>query len=82
MTAQAVIKQFKALQPKQRAEVARFIVESDDSWIPNSFKKGMADAEAGRFADMDTILNDAPPPSRQRRKFVGKVVCENPLREI
>ncbi len=68
MTAQAVIKQFKALKPKERAEVARFVVESDDSWIPESFKRGMADAEAGRFADMDTVLSDAPPPSRRRPK--------------
>jgi predicted transcriptional regulator len=68
MTAQAVIKQFKALPPKQRAEVAKFVVESDDSWIPESFKRGMADAEAGRFADMDAVLNDAPPPSRRRAK--------------
>jgi predicted transcriptional regulator len=68
MTAQTVIKQFKALPPKQRAEVAKFVVESDDSWIPESFKRGMADAEAGRFADMDAVLNDAPPPSRQRAK--------------
>ena len=68
MTARAVIKHFKALPPKERAEVAKFVVESDDSWIPDSFKKGMADAEAGRFADMDTVLSDAPPPSRRRAK--------------
>jgi predicted transcriptional regulator len=68
MTAQAVIKQFKALPRKQRAEVARFVVESDDSWIPDSFKRGMADAEAGRFTDMDAVLSDAPPPSRRRSK--------------
>jgi predicted transcriptional regulator len=68
MTAQAVIKQFKALSPQQRAEVAKFVVESDDSWIPDSFKQGMADAAAGRYADMETILKDAPPPSRRRAK--------------
>ena len=68
MTAEAVIKQFKALPPKQRAEVAKFVIESDDSWIPASFKKGMADAQAGRFSDMDAILNDTPPPSRRRSK--------------
>jgi len=66
MTAQAVIKQFKALPPKQRAEVARFVVESDDSWIPESFKRGMADAKAGHYADMETVLSGAPPPSRRR----------------
>jgi predicted transcriptional regulator len=68
MTAQAVIDQFKALPLKQRAEVAKFIVASDDSWIPESFKRGMADAKAGRFADMDAVLSDAPPPSRRRAK--------------
>lgn len=68
MTAQTVIKQFKALPPRERAEVAKFVVESDDSWIPDSFKRGMADAEAGRFTDMDTILSGAPPPSRRRAK--------------
>jgi hypothetical protein len=57
MTAEAVIKQCKAFPPKQRAEVAKYVIESDDSWIPASFKKGMADAEAGRFSDMDAILN-------------------------
>jgi hypothetical protein len=68
MTAQTVIKQFKAAPPRQRAEVAKFVVESDDSWIPGSFRRGIADAQAGRFADMDTILSDAPPPSRRRAK--------------
>ncbi len=68
MTAQAVIKQFKALSQRQRAEVAKFVVESDDSWIPESFKQGMADAEAGRFTEMNTVLNDTPPPLRRRVK--------------
>jgi predicted transcriptional regulator len=68
MTAESVIKQFKALPPKARARVAKFVVESDDSWIPESFKRGMADAEAGRFADIDAVLSDAPPPSRRRPK--------------
>ena len=60
MTAQAVIKQFKSLTPKQRAEVAKFVLETDDSWIPESFKRGMADAQAGRFAEMDNVLNGVP----------------------
>jgi predicted transcriptional regulator len=68
LTAQAVIEQFKALPAKERARVAKFVMESDDSWIPESFKRGMADAEAGRFADMDDVLSDAPPPSRQQSK--------------
>jgi len=68
ITAQAFIKQFKALPPEQRAEVAKFILESDDSWIPKSLQWGMADAKAGRFAKMDVVLNDVPPPSRRREK--------------
>jgi hypothetical protein len=64
MSASELIEQFKALPPKERAQVAEFVVENDDSWIPESFKQGMADAETGRFADMDTVLSGAKPPPR------------------
>ncbi len=47
MSATEVIERFKALPASERAQVARFVVENDDSWIPESFKQGMADAEAG-----------------------------------
>ena len=67
MTAQALIKEFKALPAKERAKVTRFVVETDDSWIPESFKRGMADAKAGRFAEMETVLNGVKPPSRRRK---------------
>jgi predicted transcriptional regulator len=59
MSATELIEQFKALPAKERAEVARFVVENDDSWIPESFKQGMADAEAGRFVDLDIALNES-----------------------
>ncbi len=68
MSATEIIKQIKALPAAERAQVAKFVVEQDDSWIPDSFKQGMADVEAGRFADMDMVLNDAPPPLRQPGK--------------
>ena len=68
MSAQEIIEQFKVLAAVERAEVAKFVVENDDSWIPGSFKRSMADAEAGRFVDMETVLSGAPPPSRRRRK--------------
>jgi predicted transcriptional regulator len=58
MSATEVIKQFKALSASERAQVAKFVVENDDSWIPESFKQGMADVEAGRFVDLDTALNE------------------------
>jgi predicted transcriptional regulator len=49
VSATEIIEQFKALPASERAQVARFVVENDDSWIPESFKQGMADADAGRF---------------------------------
>jgi predicted transcriptional regulator len=58
MSAQEIIEQIKALPANERAQVAKFVVENDDSWIPESFKEGMADAEAGRLVDLDTALNE------------------------
>jgi predicted transcriptional regulator len=63
VSATEVIEQFKGLPASERAQVAKFVVEQDDSWIPESFKQGMADAEAGSFADMETILSGAKPPA-------------------
>ena len=64
MSAAEVIEQFKALPANERAKVTKFVVENDDSWIPESFKQGMADAEAGRFVEMETVLSGAKPPPR------------------
>jgi predicted transcriptional regulator len=61
MSATEVIEQFKALPVSERAQVAKFVVENDDSWIPESFKQGMTDAEDGRFVDLDTALNEPYP---------------------
>ena len=49
MSATEIIEQFKELPANERAQVTKYIVEHDDSWISESFKQGMADAEAGRF---------------------------------
>jgi predicted transcriptional regulator len=64
MGALEIIEQFKALPAVERARVAKFVVENDDSWVPEDFKQGMADAEAGRLVDMETVLNGVPPPPR------------------
>jgi hypothetical protein len=64
MSAAEIIAQFKALPANERAKVTRFVVENDDSWILESFKQGMADAEAGRFADMENVLSGCKPPPR------------------
>ncbi|MGA3171120.1 MAG: hypothetical protein ABSE62_08900 [Chthoniobacteraceae bacterium] len=64
MSAAEIIEQFKALPPQERAEVARFVVANDDSWVPEDFKHSMADLEAGRVFDMDTVMSGAEPPPR------------------
>ena len=62
MSAQQVIAEFKELTPAERAQVARFVVENDDSWIPDEFKEAMNDAESGRLVEMETALQETPPP--------------------
>ena len=61
MSASEIIEQFKALPASERAQVAKFVVENDDSWIPESFKQAMADAETGRLVDLDVALNEPYP---------------------
>lgn len=61
MSATELIEQFKALPASERAEVAKFVVENDDSWIPEAFREGMADAETGRVVDLETALNEPFP---------------------
>ena len=61
MSAAEVIQEIKRLPPAERAQVAKFVVENDDSWIPEEFKQGMADIAAGRVVDLDTALNEPYP---------------------
>ena len=61
MSAQEIIDQIKGLPSVERAKVAKFVVEHDDSWIPEEFKQAMKDAEAGRMLDMETVLRETPP---------------------
>jgi len=65
MSATEFIEQFKALPPNERTQVAKFIVEHEDSWVPESFREGMKDAEAGRFVDLDTALSEPYPDDRK-----------------
>ena len=58
MNAQEVIEQIKHLPPAERAQATKFVVESDDSWIPAEFKEAMQDAKAERFVDMETALHE------------------------
>ena len=67
MSAEQIIAGFKELSPAERAQVAKFVVENDHSWIPKEFKQGLAGAAAGRFADLETELADmAGNPQIQR----------------
>jgi predicted transcriptional regulator len=61
MSARDIIEQIKALPADERAQVTKFVVESDDSWIPGEFKEGIADIAAGRVVDLDTVLNEPYP---------------------
>ncbi len=61
MSVQEIIQQIKALPPAERAQVTRYVVENDDSWIPDEFKEAMKDAEEGRLVDMETALHETPP---------------------
>ncbi|MBA2430893.1 MAG: hypothetical protein H0V56_02110 [Chthoniobacterales bacterium] len=57
MSATELIERFKELPPAERAEVAKFVVENDDSWIPESFRDAMADLEQDRLVDLGTALD-------------------------
>jgi len=65
MSAKEIIEQIKSLPPDERAQVAKFIVEQDDSWIPEDFKAAMEDAAAGRLIDMEKALSEKPPTRLQ-----------------
>ncbi len=58
MSVAEIIREIKALPAKERAQVAKFVVEDDDSWIPESFKEGMEDIRAGRVMDLDEALKE------------------------
>ena len=65
MSAQEIIERIKSLPPKERVAVAKFVVEQDDSWIPDEFKEAMKDAAEGRCVDMETALFETPPARLQ-----------------
>ena len=67
MSAQEIIEEFNALPPAERAQVTKYVVEHDDSWIPDEFKEAMKDAEAGRFVDMETAL------TKRRRRVCNEI---------
>ena len=66
MSAEAVIAEIESLPPTERAKVFAYVndaMSADDSWVPESFRQGMADAAAGRLADMETVISGERPPT-------------------
>ena len=61
MSAQEIIEQIKALPSDERAQVTKFVVESDVSWIAEEFKQSMTDITTGRVVDLDAALNEPYP---------------------
>ncbi len=61
MSVEELIKELNALPQAQRMEVVDAVLSADDSWVPESFRQGMADIEAGRVVDMETALTQKPP---------------------
>jgi hypothetical protein len=60
MSAHEVIEQIKALPQRERDKVTRFVLEQEE--VPESFRQGMKAAQEGRFVEMETVLNETPPP--------------------
>jgi len=62
MSAQEIIEQIQKLSKEERVQVAKFVLEHEDAWVPDSFKEGMRAAREGRLVDMETALFETPPP--------------------
>ena len=76
VSAQDVIEQIKALPSDERANVTKLVIESDDSWIPEDFKQGVADTAAGRAVELDTALDEQSPVSLLQ-KAAYEVQCDS-----
>ncbi len=68
MTAREVIHFIDALPPKELDEVIEHVHEIEeihDSAVPESFKRGMDQAKAGKFVDVEKVFSGERPPSRK-----------------
>jgi hypothetical protein len=62
MSVDQLINELKALPQAQRLEIFDAVLGDDESWIPESFRKGMDDFLQGRTVDGDGIDAAAPEP--------------------
>jgi hypothetical protein len=61
MSAAEVIAEIEALPDAERERVMDYFTLLRLEDIPESFRRGMADALAGRLVDMETVLSEPPP---------------------
>lgn len=78
MSAVEIIEQIKALPAAERAEVARFIIKQDDSWIPDEFREAMADVGAehsgGQGPGLAALASLAEPMGRLTNADIDRAV--------
>lgn len=73
-----IIDQIKNVPDAERAKVARFMVEQDDSWIPEEFRQAMVDADAGRFVEMESVLCEKRAPVSTSSNSPGEELPSEP----
>jgi hypothetical protein len=61
VSAQEIIAQIDALPEKEREMVFDHLRKLESADLPESFRRGMADALAGRGVEMDVALRETPP---------------------
>ena len=61
MSAIEVIAEIETLPRAERERVWEHLQREMLAEVPESFRRGMADALAGRGVDMETALNEVPP---------------------
>ena len=64
MTADEVIAEIAALPRDERTRVLEYVHQLEAAEIPESFRRGMEQALAGRGVDMEIALNEVPPSRR------------------
>ncbi|MDA1278265.1 MAG: hypothetical protein O2960_30075 [Verrucomicrobia bacterium] len=64
MSAKEIIAQIDALPPEEREVVFEYICRLEDANVPEKFRRGLAEALAGRGVEMETALNEVPPSRR------------------
>ncbi|MEY3773395.1 MAG: hypothetical protein RLZZ129_175 [Verrucomicrobiota bacterium] len=60
MKATALLEQIEALPTEEKAKLIEHLHAQAPSWIPESFREGMADIAAGRTVSLDDALNQPP----------------------